>query len=118
MAEAIMCHYSNNAVLLAYSRKTRTNLHWILQLVGSVCSIWGIVDKMVYKEVHFTTTHGKLGSYVGFTFLSALWGVFGGIYFLVNGVGFVKMIEEVDDLWALLLMGGSAQLHSKCSKIT
>lgn len=62
-----MTHYNGNNFLFFYTRKTKTTVHWILQALGGSLGIAGTIVKMCEKEVHFTTTHGKLGKLLATT---------------------------------------------------
>ena len=65
MAEAMMCHYSNNVLTAGYSRNTKTTIHWILNSIAIILAIWGILDKVIHKyqknAQHFVTPHAILG---------------------------------------------------------
>lgn len=63
MAEAMMCHYDGNVLTFTYKRKTKTMIHWILQLLGGGFGIAGCLIIMNHRGFSFSTTHGKLGRF-------------------------------------------------------
>ncbi|TMW54482.1 hypothetical protein DOY81_000474 [Sarcophaga bullata] len=61
MAEAIMCHYNNNVLTMNYNRKTKTTIHWILQVLGGGCGIAGVLLKCIKDDFYLFNMHTKLG---------------------------------------------------------
>lgn len=61
MAEALMCYYEKNVLTSSYKRKTKTTIHWILQVLGGTCGIAGCLIKSIQKGFKLSTTHGQLG---------------------------------------------------------
>lgn len=76
MAEAISVFYSENVWTQQHTRSVRKTLHWILQTVGSLVAILGMIIEFLNKQQHFTTTHAILGLIAGlFTLIGMLNGV-------------------------------------------
>ncbi|XP_031624355.1 uncharacterized protein LOC116341409 [Contarinia nasturtii] len=80
MAESILTLYSNNYWSLIFTPKTKRNVHWILQVVGSAMAIFGSVIFYLVRKFHFMRLHSILGliSLIlvvisGFNGISALW---------------------------------------------
>lgn len=61
MAEAILALYSNNCWSFFNSSRTKRNLHWIIQVIGSIMAIVGTVILMPGRLSHFKTIHGITG---------------------------------------------------------
>ncbi|XP_055913515.1 transmembrane reductase CYB561D2-like [Eupeodes corollae] len=61
MAEGILTYYKGNSVTHTWFRQEKVILHITLQLLGSILGIAGIIIRMNFDKVHFTTLHGKLG---------------------------------------------------------
>lgn len=65
MAEAIMCYNFTNGWSRLHSRRTKTHLHWIMQLTGAILSFIGCVFEYLNHskdKEHFSTPHGITGS--------------------------------------------------------
>lgn len=56
-----MCHYQHNVLTLNYSRKTKTLLHWILQVLGGGIGIAGVLIQCINDKFDLFNTHAKLG---------------------------------------------------------
>lgn len=77
-----MSFYSQNVWSQQHSRKTKRTLHWLMQAVGSIGAITGMIIEFWQKQNHFQSTHAKLGLSAGiFTAIgmlngiSALWSI-------------------------------------------
>lgn len=69
-----LCPYNTWSSHLKKSNKRHA--HWILQLLGSAMAVAGSIIIMIYKDVNFNTTHGRLGLVtVIFTTLSLFSGI-------------------------------------------
>lgn len=74
-----------------HTRPVRKTLHWILQTVGSVIAIVGMIIIYWLKQRHFTSTHGLLGLISGiFTLTGMLNGV--SALFAIESNKYVKPI--------------------------
>lgn len=80
MCEAIMSLYQQNSWTVLHTKRTKTNLHWVLQAIGSSMAIGGMLLYVVNRDQHFDSLHGQLGLASGiFTCIgilngtSALW---------------------------------------------
>lgn len=63
MAEAIIGIYQGNSWSRQHSRRSRFNIHWIMQAVGSTLSISGVlVQWFAYGKHHFNNYHAFLGN--------------------------------------------------------
>lgn len=75
MATGIMSLYSENSWSRLHSVSTKTRLHWILQGLGSVMALLGIVLEFIYRvkasKGHLETPHAIVGLVSGiFTLIS------------------------------------------------
>ncbi|KAG4072275.1 hypothetical protein HA402_004207 [Bradysia odoriphaga] len=62
MAEAIIGIYQGNSWSRQHSRRSRFNIHWIMQAVGSTLSISGVlVQWFAYGKHHMNNYHAFLG---------------------------------------------------------
>ncbi|XP_001848092.2 cytochrome b561 domain-containing protein 2 [Culex quinquefasciatus] len=65
MAEAILLFYSGNTWSQVMLHPQRRTVHWILQVVGSLCVIVGIALEYYWRDInnklHFHDTHSILG---------------------------------------------------------
>lgn len=62
MAEGILTIYSKNTWSKMTSKKTKTALHWILQVVGCALALAGNAIEIQSKSRnHFVSMHAKLG---------------------------------------------------------
>lgn len=76
MAEGILTFYASNAWTRLHGRRTRTHLHWILQVVGAAMSIAGCVIEYYDNTRHLRSIHSLLGLIsLVFLFVSLLNGV-------------------------------------------
>lgn len=65
MTEAILAFYSQNIWSTYHTRYTRKTFHWILQTIGSLAAIAGMIIEFVNKQRHFQSTHSILGLVAG-----------------------------------------------------
>lgn len=76
MAESIISLYKHNSWSGHHGRRTKNNVHWILQLGGVGFAIAGMVVLFVERDVHFVSVHSQLGLASGvFTVLGVLNGM-------------------------------------------
>lgn len=61
MSEAILTLYSSNCWSFFHSPKTKRNLHWIIQVFGSIFAIAGTGLLYPTRRKHFYTYHGITG---------------------------------------------------------
>lgn len=61
MCEAIMSLYQQNSWTVLHTKRTKTNLHWVLQAIGSGMAVGGMVTYFVNRNEHFVSIHSKLG---------------------------------------------------------
>lgn len=61
MAEAILTLYSSNSWSFFHSTKTKRTLHWVIQVIGSICAISGTVILYPTRRKHFYSIHGITG---------------------------------------------------------
>lgn len=66
MSEGILVMYKYNLLTLNFkSRSLKIRLHWILQVIGASCAIFGIPYQIYYREItnrkHFHNTHAISG---------------------------------------------------------
>ncbi|XP_054009495.1 probable transmembrane reductase CYB561D1 isoform X2 [Hylaeus anthracinus] len=62
MSEAIVVLAGESILTNFLSRRAKSHIHWILQVLGLICIIGGVV--VMYrakKNIHFSTIHAKLG---------------------------------------------------------
>lgn len=76
-----MALYSRNAWTMLIHRKTKIHAHWILQGIGSILIISGIIIEFIYRwkrdRPHFEHIHEKLGlAALIFMLLAIILGVF------------------------------------------
>lgn len=65
MAEAIIGIYQENSWSRLHSRRSRNNIHWIMQAVGSTLSISSVlVQWFAYGKHHFDNYHAFLGKII------------------------------------------------------
>lgn len=87
MSEAILSLYSENVWSMQCSRKTKKNIHWILQAVGSTIAFAGIITEYIFRSLkskpHFSTTHSTIG------LIAAVFTLIG----IVNGVSALWAFE-------------------------
>lgn len=86
MCEGIMSLYAHNSWSSLHTRRTQTNLHWILQALGSGMAIAGSVIYYLERTEHLITTHAVLG------FISLIF----------TGIG---LLNGTSALWARQLRG-------------
>ncbi|KAJ8720221.1 hypothetical protein PYW07_012264 [Mythimna separata] len=76
MTQAFLSLCPYNAWSSHLKKSNKIHAHWILQVLASAMAITGSVVIMIYKDVNFNTTHGRLGLVaVIFTAMSLLTGV-------------------------------------------
>jgi len=62
MAEAIIGIYQGNTWSRLHSRRSRHNIHWIMQAVGTTLSISGVLLQwLAYGKHHYENYHAHLG---------------------------------------------------------
>ncbi|XP_003494855.1 cytochrome b561 domain-containing protein 2-like [Bombus impatiens] len=61
MSEAIVVFAGDNILTRYFTHRTKKHLHWILQLLGLICIIAGVVLMYRVKKVHFKSNHAILG---------------------------------------------------------
>lgn len=61
MSEGIIWLAGDNVITRPISRRTRSHVHWILQVLGLVCIMVGVVVMYQRKRVHFKSNHAILG---------------------------------------------------------
>lgn len=61
MCESIMALYAQNSWSGLHTRRTQTNLHWILQALGSGMAIAGMVVFYLERDYHLDSTHSIVG---------------------------------------------------------
>lgn len=82
MTEAILAFYSQNVWSQPHTRQVKKTLHWVLQAIGSLAAITGMIIEFMNKSRHFQSTHSILGLTAGIltTFgmlngVTALWSI-------------------------------------------
>lgn len=107
MTEAILAFYSENVWSQQYTRPVKKTLHWILQTVGSLVALIGMIIEFANKQRHFTTTHAILGLIAGiFTLLGMLNGVTALFSIELNKYVkpiYLKMAHNVNGIAAFVL---------------
>lgn len=61
MSEAIVALAGDNILTRYFTHGTKKHLHWILQLLGLICVIAGVVLMYRVKRIHFKSNHAILG---------------------------------------------------------
>lgn len=61
MAEAILAFYATTSWSRFHSRRTKNNIHWIMQVVGSILSIAGCIVEYRDRRTHFRSIHSMTG---------------------------------------------------------
>lgn len=65
MAESIMVFYSGTTWAQAFTQPQRRTIHWVMQVIGSICIIVGIGLEIYFRETknkrHFSSPHSILG---------------------------------------------------------
>lgn len=61
MCESILSLYKQNSWSTVHCKRTKTNLHWILQAIGSTMAIAGMVVEYLTRQSHFRSIHSQLG---------------------------------------------------------
>lgn len=61
MSEAIIALAGENVWSRYLSRKSNSHVHWVLQVVGAICSVTGVVIMYSGLTSHFQSTHALLG---------------------------------------------------------
>lgn len=62
MAEAIIGIYHTNSWSRQHNRRSRHNIHWIMQAVGSTLSLAGVLCEYLHTRRHFNNHHAFLGN--------------------------------------------------------
>lgn len=75
MSEAILVLATGNFLTRRLSRRAQSHVHWILQVLGLICVIAGVVIMYRVKKVHFLTIHAITG--ITATILACILAVFG-----------------------------------------
>lgn len=84
MAEAILIYYSSNSWSSVLSRKTKSTLHLVLQVLGSGLAIFGVFLAIWWRDWRITFWNGSLHAQLGFwslifLFINFFFG-FGALY--------------------------------------
>lgn len=62
MAEAMMCFYDGNWLTLRYSRKQKTAIHVVLEIIGGGMGVAGCLVQLIRDDWQINvTTHSRLG---------------------------------------------------------
>lgn len=65
MAEGILTYYKANTLTLYNTKVQKNYTHWILQTLGTIAAITGVVHEIFYREKigrgHFYSNHGIFG---------------------------------------------------------
>lgn len=61
MAEAILTLYSSNSWSSFHTKRTKRNMHWIIQVIGSTMAIVGTAILIPDRVTHFNTVHSVTG---------------------------------------------------------
>lgn len=61
MAEAILALYASNGWSFFHSARTKRNIHWIMQVIGSTMAIVGTIILYPQRPIHFKTVHSVTG---------------------------------------------------------
>lgn len=61
MSEAIAVLASDNVLTASLSRRANKHLHWVLQALGLILNLVGIVMMYNVKSTHFKSIHGIMG---------------------------------------------------------
>lgn len=61
MSEAIVVLADESSLTNFLTRRAKSHVHWILQLLGAICVVAGIVPMYQVKSVHFKSIHAILG---------------------------------------------------------
>ncbi|XP_078033036.1 uncharacterized protein LOC144467914 [Augochlora pura] len=101
MSEGIIWLAGEDLITGLISRRARSHVHWILQALGLVCVIAGVVVMYMVKKVHIRSNHAILGfsSLVIMMFL-AVWG-----YPVFVAVKLRKLVKPVIIKFAHNLLG-------------
>lgn len=86
MTQAILAFYSENVWSKQHTRQTQKTIHWVLQTVGSLAAILGIIIEYIGRsqksKPHFSSTHSTIGLIAAICTLigmlngiSALWSI-------------------------------------------
>lgn len=76
MTEAILTLYASNGWSFFHSPRTKRNIHWIIQVIGSTMAIIGTVILYPKRTEHFNTVHSIAG-YISFALV---------VISLINGI--------------------------------
>lgn len=83
MTEAILAFYSQNVWSQQHTRYVRKTFHWVLQTIGSLAAIIGMIIEFSNKTRHFQSTHSIIGLTAGILTLIGM----------LNGVTALFVIE-------------------------
>ena len=73
MIEGVMTLLPHNIWSVKYDKKTKRTIHWILQTIGSLLALSGIIVECVnYNGKHFATKHAIIGLISGVFLLIGL----------------------------------------------
>lgn len=61
MAEAILTLYSSNCWSFFHTPKTKRNMHWVIQVIGSTMAIVGTAILIPERSTHFHSVHSITG---------------------------------------------------------
>lgn len=85
MTQAILVFYSENVWSKQHTRQTRKTFHWILQAIGSLAAIIGIIIEFIGRSLksksHISSTHSTIGLIAA---ISTFVGMFSGIHALYS----------------------------------
>lgn len=103
MAQAILTFYPENVWSKKFTRNQKRTLHWMLQVIGSMAAIIGMITEYVGREQkgksHFKSTH-------------ALFGLSAGILALISLMG------GISTLWSIELKKYARPIHIKLTHIS
>lgn len=61
MAEGILALAPGNVWSYFFTRRTKTILHWVLQALGAIFALTGMIVEYRNRNRHFRSIHAKLG---------------------------------------------------------
>lgn len=61
MAEAILTLYSSNCWSFFHTPRTKRNMHWVIQVIGSTFAIVGTAILIPERSTHFQSAHSITG---------------------------------------------------------
>lgn len=103
-----MMFYSENVWSSQFSKQTKRCIHWIIQLIGSLLALSGIVVKYVYRNgKHFQTPHSIIGlTSAIFLLISLCNGLFALKSFQFRNIlrpAYVKLFHYIVGILAIVL---------------